>query len=229
MRCLLIEDDSAFARVLSAALSDYGYIVDTVADGELGWEQSTQEDYGLILLDVVLPKLDGISLCKRLRTHGNRVPILMMTACGTNADIVAGLDAGADDYLVKPIDLSVLLARIRALIRRNSLAPLPELTWGNLTLNPLIYTATYAGVRLSLTPKEFALLELFLQRGQQVLSRRMILGHLWSVEDSPGEDAVKAHIKTLRYKLKNVGAPKDWIETVRGVGYRLNPDIAIFT
>lgn len=225
MRLLLVEDDYDLAEVVTEALMDYNYVVDIAADGEIGWEQATREDYGVILLDINLPKLDGVNLCKRLRRHNYTVPILMMTARDSSTDKVMGLDAGADDYMVKPVDLPELLARIRALLRRNSASPLPELTWGDLTLNPSSYEARYADQSMNLTPKEFSLLELFLQSGQRVLTRRTIVGHLWAAEDSPGEEAVKAHIRTLRHKLSAAGAPKNWIETVRGIGYRLNPSL----
>ena len=221
MRILLVEDDVRLAEVLVEALSDYGYIVDAVSDGELGWELSKQEDYSIILLDVMLAKLDGVSLCQRLRTHGCKAPILMMTARDSTADKVVGLDSGADDYVVKPVDLPELLARIRALLRRGNIDTVPILAQGELSLDPGSYEAAYAEQTLQLTPKEFSLLELFLRSGRRVLSRRAIISHLWDLEDPPSEESVKAHIKTLRQKLKTAGAPANLIETVRGIGYRL--------
>ena len=221
MRILLIEDDFHLAELITEALSDYNYIVDVSSDGQMGWYQATEVDYSIILLDVMLPKLDGITLCQRLRNQGCKVPILMMTARDASTDKVLGLDAGADDYVVKPIDLAELLARIRALLRRGQISSMPVLTCSDLQLNPSSHEVTYAGQVLPLTPKEFSLLELLLRNGQRVLSRRMILCSLWSFENLPGEESVKAHIKALRQKLKAVGAPSDLIETVRGVGYRL--------
>jgi DNA-binding response OmpR family regulator len=222
MKLLLIEDDPRLAEVVVEALNDYSYVIDVAADGETGLQQAMQEDYRLILLDVMLPKLDGISVCQRLRSQGCQVPILMMTARDATTDKVAGLDAGADDYIIKPVDLPELLARIRALLRRGTVAATSILHWGELCLSPNNYEVTYANQPLRLTPKEFALLQLFLYTGnQRVLSRRTIISHLWSFDDPPSEDSVKAHLKSLRHKLQAAGAPANLIETVRGLGYRL--------
>ncbi|WP_017327225.1 response regulator transcription factor [Synechococcus sp. PCC 7336] len=221
MRLLLVEDDIRLVEVLAEALQDYSYVVDVVGDGEAGLDQAIREEYSLILLDVMLPKLDGVSLCRSLRSRGCAIPILMVTARDASTDKVAGLDAGADDYLVKPLDLPELLARIRALLRRGQAIAQPVLQWGALQLDPSCYSVTYNRSPLHLTPKEFSLLELFLRSGQRVLSRRTIVGQLWSYDDPPVEDSVKAHVKALRHKLKAVGAPPDAIENIRGVGYRL--------
>lgn len=223
MRILLIEDDISLAEVLAEALGDYGYAVDIVHDGEMGLEQGMREDYSAILLDVNLPKLDGIQVCKRLRSSGCTVPILMITALDANTDKVVGLDAGADDYVVKPVDLLELMARIRALMRRGKVIAETKLVWGDLVLDPSSHEVTYNAKKLELTPKEFALLELFLRSGKRVLSRPAIINHLWSTDEPPSEEAVKAHIKYLRQKLRLVDAPHDFIETVRGLGYRLKP------
>lgn len=221
MRILLIEDDIRLAEALYEALTDQLYVVDLVKDGESGWEQVKIVAYDLILLDIMLPKLDGLSLCQRLRQHSYNLPILMLTARDTSTDKVNGLDAGADDYVVKPFDLQELLARIRALLRRGSSASTPILAWDGLQLNPSTYEVTYLNVPLQLTPKEFSLLELLLRNGRRVLSRAVILDSLWNSENPPEEDTVKAHIKTLRQKLRAVAAPEDLIETVHGVGYRM--------
>ena len=223
MRLLLVEDDYPLAAVFAEALEDSGYIVDVVHDGEAGWYQATESEYGIILLDCMLPKLDGLGLCQRLRAHGYTIPILMMTARDASTDKVLGLDAGADDYLVKPVDLPELLARIRAVLRRGTATPSPLLNWGDLCLHPLNHEVTYANHPVKLTPTEFSLLELFLRSGLRVLSRKIIISHLWDLEDPPGEETVKAHIKGLRQKLTEAGAPKTFIETIRGVGYRMQP------
>lgn len=221
MKILLVEDDVSLAEALMEALSDQRYVVDVVNDGEAGWVQTQAIDYDLILLDVMLPKLDGIRLCQRLRTHSYNSPILMMTARDTSADKVSGLDAGADDYVVKPIDLPELLARVRALLRRGTTSASPVLEWGGLKLDPSTYEVSYNDQQLHLTPKEYSLLELFLRSGRRVLSRSLLIEHIWSLEAPPSEDTVKAHIKSLRNKLKHVSAPNDLIETVHGLGYRL--------
>ena len=222
MRILLVEDDVGLAEALAEALTDQEYIVDVANDGELGWVQAQSINYDLILLDVMLPKLDGITLCRQLRTQNYSSPILMITALDTSLDKVTGLDAGADDYVVKPIDLPVLLARVRALLRRGTTSTSPVLEWGGLKLDPSTYEVSYNNLPLRLTPKEYSLLELFLRSGRRVLSRSLLIEHLWSLEDPPSEDTVKAHLKSVRHKLKAVGAPKDLIETVHGIGYRLN-------
>jgi DNA-binding response OmpR family regulator len=221
MRILLVEDDAGFAEALAEALSDQWYVVDVASDGEAGWMQAQAMDYDLMLLDVMLPKLDGISLCQRLRAKGYSNPILMITARDTSYDKVSGLDAGADDYVVKPIDLPELLARVRALLRRGMSSTSPVLEWGGLKLDPSTYDVSYDNKPLRLTPKEYALLELFLRSGRRVLSRSLLIEHIWSLESPPTEDTVKAHVKSLRNKLKTVGAPNDLIETVHGLGYRL--------
>lgn len=221
MRILLVEDDVSIGEALAEALSDQRYVVDVVTDGEAAWHQVNALAYDLILLDMMLPKLSGVDLCQRLRSRGHSIPILMLTARDTPFDKVTGLDAGADDYVVKPVDLQELFARIRALLRRGSSPSPPILEWDGLHLDPSTYEVTYENQPLHLTPKEFSLLELLLRNGRRVLSRGVIIEHLWSLEDPPEEDTVKAHIKSLRMKLRAVGAPNDVIETVHGVGYHL--------
>ena len=221
MRILLVEDDQRIAKALSRALQTQNYVIDVAFDGEAGWEFVNAFEYDLIVLDVMLPKLNGIGLCQRLRQAGYTMPVLMLTAKDTSNDKVMGLDAGADDYVVKPFDLPELAARIRALLRRgNSILP-PILEWEKLKLNPNTCEVSYNQIPLHLTPKEYSLLELFLHNPQRVFSRSNILEHLWSFEDPPSEEAVKVHIKDIRRKLKNLGAPPDLIETVYGIGYRL--------
>lgn len=221
MRILLVEDDVQLSEALEEALTDQRYVLDVVNDGEAGWGQVKVVDYDLVMLDVMLPKLNGISLCQRLRSHGYSTPILLITARDTSTDKVNGLDAGADDYVVKPVDLPELLARIRALLRRGNTSSPPVLQWGSLKLDPSSYEVSYCDQPLRLTPKEYSLLELFLRNGRRVLSRSMIIDHVWSFEAPPSPDTVKAHIKSLRQKLKAVGTPDDVIETIHSIGYRL--------
>ncbi len=221
MRILLVEDDIQLAEALVEALSDSGYIVDWVQDGEDGWLQSRSIEYGLAILDVMLPGVDGIELCRRLRSTGLLLPILMLTARDTSTDKVRGLDAGADDYVVKPFDLQELLARIRALLRRESRQTSAVLSWGKLTLDPSTYDVAYDEVPLRLTPKEWSLLELLVRNGRRVLSRSLIVEHCWSLAAPPDDETVKSHLKSLRQKLRKAGSPNDFIETVYGLGYRM--------
>ncbi len=221
MRLLLVEDDVQLADSLTEILESQHYIVDTVKDGESGWCQMQLMEYDLTLLDVTLPCLDGIRLCQRIRGQGYGLPVLMLTARDTSEDKVRGLDSGADAYMVKPFDLSELLAQIRALLRRGGSPLAKRLTWKELTLDPSTYDVSYGRRPLRLTPKEFSILELLMRNGRRVLSRAFVLQSLWSMQSPPDEETIKAHIKSLRYKLKSVGAPKALIETVHGVGYRL--------
>ncbi|MBE9016845.1 response regulator [Chroococcidiopsidales cyanobacterium LEGE 13417] len=221
MRILLIEDDECVAKALRNVLQQQNYVVDTATDGQTGWDLIQTFTYDLILLDVILPKLDGIKLCQRLRDRKYQTPVLLITAQDSSDRKVMGLDAGADDYLVKPFDMPELLARIRVLLRRQSKPILQALEWGDLRLQCGTCEVTYGDRVLHLTPNEYRLLELFLRHPQLVLSRGEILDRVWAVPEAPKEDTVTAHIKGLRQKLKQVGAPADLIETVYGLGYRL--------
>jgi len=221
MRILVVEDDVQLAEMLMEALRDRQYAVDVARDGEAAWNWVDTLTYDLVVLDVTLPKLDGVSLCRRLRQHNTSLPILMLTARDTVADKINGLDAGADDYVVKPFNLQELMARIRALLRRGAIAVSTGLRWGDLELDASTFEVRYADQPLQLTPKEFALLELLISTGRRVLSRTGIIEHIWSLENPPTEETVKSHIKSLRQKLKLAGAPEDFIETVHGLGYRL--------
>lgn len=209
------------AWALEKALSDHNYTVNIATDGQIGLELARSFDYDLILLDLLIPKLDGMTLCRQLRSQGFQKPILLLTAKDSNIDIVKGLDAGADDYVIKPYDLEELMARIRALLRRGNSAVTPVLTWGNLYLNPDLGEVTYGEKSLSLTPKEYSLLDLFLRNPRRIFSRSAIIDRLWSLDDPPTENAVTVHIKDLRQKLKASGATEEIIETVYGLGYRL--------
>jgi DNA-binding response OmpR family regulator len=225
VRILCVEDNLELAHQLTDLLKAERYTVDLATDGQEGWELVEFIHYDLILLDITLPKLDGLQLCQKIRDRGKSVPIMLLTARGTSGEKVVGLDAGADDYLVKPFGIRELTARIRALLRRgqNHLSP-TILEWGDFRLNPSTHEVTYGDQPLQPSPKEYALLELFLRNSRQTFSRSLILDRLWSLEgDMPGEDTVKCHIKGLRSRLKAVGAG-DLIETLYGLGYRLNPN-----
>ena len=229
MRILIVEDDVQLSEVLTEALTRRQYVVDVARDGAAAWNLVEAIDYDLIVLDVTLPKIDGIQFCRRLRAaeaQKNRqlksaVPVLMLTARDTVADKIVGLDVGADDYVTKPFDLEELMARVRALLRRGFSTTEFTLQWGSLQLNPNLHEAAYANQLLTLTPKEYALLELLVASGRRILSRSGIIEQLWSADDSPAAETVNSHIRGLRQKLKAQGAPEDFIETVHGLGYRL--------
>jgi len=221
MRLLLIEDDERIADALVEDLTDQHYVVDAVYDGQAGWDYADATAYDLILLDVMLPVIDGIALCQQLRQAGHQTPILMLTARDRVCDRVIGLDAGADDYLVKPFDLQELSARIRALLRRGEVTTMPVLEWEQLRLDPSGMTVHYGDRPIDLSPKEYKLLEHFMRHPRQVFNRSQLLDQLWSLESMPEESTVKAHIRGLRQKLKAAGAPEGLIETVYGLGYRL--------
>jgi diguanylate cyclase (GGDEF)-like protein len=223
MRILLVDDDELFANLLKTNLTEQRYTVDTATNGQEGWELVEAQNYDLIVLDVMLPKLDGINFCRRLRAKGLQSLVLLLTARGTSDDKVMGLDTGADDYVVKPAGLPELEARIRALLRRKTISASPVLEWGNLRLDPSVGQVTYGGVSLNLSAKEYALLELFMGSAQKIHSQNSIVNQLWSFEDEPASsDTVRTLMKRLRQKLKAVGGA-DLIETVYGLGYRLNP------
>lgn len=223
MRILVVEDDPIISQLIETILEQQKYAVDFATDGQMGLDLSEAYEYDAILLDVSLPKKDGIGVCKQIRSQGNTVPILLLTALDSPADRARGLDAGADDYLGKPFDPEELLARIRALLRRSHQLSTPILTWGDLHLDPVSATVTYGDKLVPLTPKEYALLELFLRNRKRVFSCDAILDHLWSYSGTPSEEAIRTHIKGLRHKLKQAGAAADLIETVYGIGYRLKP------
>lgn len=224
MKILLIEDNRSTASTLSKLLVEHHYVVDVTNDGETGLKLAKAYNYNLILLDVLLPGLDGISICRQLRSEGYEVPILMLTALDDSINRVIGLDAGADDYVIKPFNFLELIARVRALLRRGRAILAEQLTWENLKLDLKNREVTYNEKRLHLTPKEYGLLELLLRNPQRILTRTAILDLVWPVGEFPGEEAVTTQIKGLRRKLKAAGMTKDLIETVYGLGYRLKDE-----
>ncbi|MEB3360212.1 MAG: response regulator [Synechococcales bacterium] len=226
MRILLVEDDETLAAALVETLTAQYYAVDLASDGEMGWEYVQVAKYDLIVLDLNLPHLDGIQLCQRLRQHQHHEPVLILAAQSSSRDKVRGLDAGADDYITKPCSMDELLARVRALLRRQEpTLRSPVITWGEFCLNPTACEITFQGKLLALTPKEYSLLELFLRNPSRVFSGSVILEHIWAFDDAPGQETVRAHIKRLRRKLKLAGGG-DIIETIYGIGYRLNDGAA---
>ncbi|BAZ46525.1 multi-component transcriptional regulator [Chondrocystis sp. NIES-4102] len=221
MKILLIDDDETLVDLLTRSLKEKSYAIDVARDGEQGWIYGSTYSYDLIIIDWLLPKLDGISLCKKFRAHGYHTPILLLTSRHGSQNKIKGLDAGADDYLCKPVDVEELSARIRALLRRLNCNFLPVLSWGNLQLNQYSCQVTYQGEELPLTAKEYRLLELFLRHPQEVITLADIIESLWSSMEYPVEATVRSHIRRLRDKLKLVGLPEDLITTVRGQGYCL--------
>jgi DNA-binding response OmpR family regulator/HPt (histidine-containing phosphotransfer) domain-containing protein len=221
MKLLLVEDDVCITSALLEGLSAHHYLVNTTENGQTGLDLAKTFDYDIILLDVILPGLDGLNLCRQLRAQGCQTPILILSAKAESGDRVVGLQAGADDYVVKPFEFSELIARIQALLRRGRETSPAVLEWGDLSLNAQSQQVFYQGQDIHLTPKEYGLLELFLRNPHQLFTRSAILDHLWSLDKYPGEEAVNTHIKVLRQKLKAAGLTSRVIETVYGMGYRL--------
>ncbi len=221
MKILIVEDDPRIASPLAKDLRHQNHVVEVAQDGQTGWDYADSGDYDLILLDWMLPKLDGMTLCQRLRQARSPALILMLTAKDTTADKVLGLDAGADDYLVKPFTLEELAARIRALARRSREPAPPCLEYGELTLNPATQAVTVGTMPLALTPKEYVILEYFLRHPGQVVSRSILLDKLWEFDQSSGEGTIKTHITNVRQKLKSAGCGSVLIKNVYGMGYRL--------
>ncbi|NDJ16114.1 response regulator [Myxacorys almedinensis] len=223
MRILVVEDDQLIVEALTIILVRQNYAIEVATDGQTAWSLIERFEYDLLLLDVTLPNLDGMTLCRQVRAKGLTTPILLLTGRDSGHDKAIGLDAGADDYVVKPFDHEELVARIRALLRRGGALSQPILEWGALQFDPSSCDVRYANQPLNLTPKEYGMLELFLRNSRRVFSCDMILEHLWSYDEMPGAEAVRTHIKGLRQKLKAAGANADLIETVYGIGYRLKP------
>ena len=220
MLILLVEDDPAQLEPLQAALSQVGHIVDAVEDGETAQWLTKEKEYDLLILDWMLPKVSGIELCRQYRRLGNTAPVLMLTAKDTTVDKVDGLDAGADDYIVKPVDVLELLARVRALGRRSPLWKGETLSLTDLQLDLTSLSLKRGEKNIQLSVREFQLMEYLMRHPQQVLSRAQIEQALWSWGTEPESNAVTTLVRRLRQRLIAVGA-KDWLETVYGMGYRL--------
>jgi two-component system copper resistance phosphate regulon response regulator CusR len=224
MRVLLIEDEPHAAQVLAKGLREQAYAVDVATDGETALFQAGTTDYDALILDLMLPRIDGLTVCRTIRGGGNDVPILMLTARDPVESRIEGLDCGADDYLVKPYDFGELLARLRALIRRGRQPVLPEqLVVGVLTVNTRSRRATVSGTTLVLTAKEYALLEYLARRAGDVVSRGDIAEHVWDEHYDPLSNVVDVYIQRLRRKLDAAGEASI-IRTRRGEGYQLAPD-----
>ena len=224
MRVLVVEDERRIAAFIKRGLEEEHYAVDVAYDGEEALDWATAVDYDLIVLDVLLPKKDGIQVCHELRAQGSNVPILMLTARDAIEDRVQGLDSGADDYLVKPFAFQELLARLRALLRRTSEIRSTRLQVGDLVLDTLTRRATRGGRVIELTAREYALLEFLLRRPGRVFSRTQITEHAWDYDSSTTSNTVDVYIRYLRRKI-DTGFEAKLIRTVHGEGYKIEAEL----
>jgi DNA-binding response OmpR family regulator len=220
MRVLLIEDDPKAAKLLAKGLREEGFVVDVAATGEDGEDRAAVDEYDAIVLDWLLPDKDGLAVCRALRARDVSTPILMLTARDSVADRVSGLSTGADDYLTKPFAFAELLARIKALLRRSRATQSPVLRVGDLTLDPARRRAARGGVPITLTPKEYAILEVLMRSSGELVSRTRLTERVWDEASEVLDNLVDVHVSHLRKKLEHGGAPP-LIQTVRGLGYRL--------
>jgi two-component system, OmpR family, response regulator len=222
MRILLVEDEPKMAAVIARGLRHEGYAVDTASDGDDALFQARVNDYDAIVLDVMLPGADGFEVCRTLRRERRWAPVLMLTARDHVEDRIDGLDAGADDYLVKPFAFGELLARLRALVRRRPRERPPVLRAGDVELDPASHVVRRAGQDVELTPREFALLRFLLENPDEVLTRTRLLEHVWDANYDGPSNVVDVYVGYLRKKLEHPFA-RPLIRTVRGVGYTLEP------
>ncbi len=220
MKILVVEDDRKVAGFIEQGLREEGYAVDVAKDGDEATTLAHVNDYDAVLLDLMLPKKNGLQVAAELRREGRRTPILMLTARDSTEDVVRGLDAGADDYLSKPFKFDELLARLRALTRRGGAARLDRLSYGSLDLDRLRHKARAAGHLLDLTPREFQLLEHFMLHPEEVIRRTELLEKVWDMHFDPESNVVDVHVGNLRRKLREA-ACDGLIQTVRGVGFCL--------
>lgn len=221
MRVLLVEDEARIADFIRKGLSEYGYAVDVACDGEEALDWPAVAEFDLIILDVMLPVRDGIQVCQELRRKGVRTPILMLTARDAVEDRVRGLDSGADDYLVKPFAFAELLARLRALTRRQPAVFGSSLQVGDLIMETTTQKISRGGADLGLTTKEYGILEYLLRYPNQVLTRTMIAEHVWNYDFDNASNVIDVHIRNLRRKVDGP-FPVKLIQTVRGAGYRIS-------
>jgi DNA-binding response OmpR family regulator len=222
MRILVVEDDHEAARLLAKGLREEGWVVDVAHSGESGDEMANVNTYDAIVLDWLLPDRDGIAVCRDLRAGGIHIPILMLTARDGVDDRVIGLNTGADDYLTKPFAFAELLARLRALLRRSDLTRPVVLTVDDLTLDPVSHQVTRGGVLISLTPKEYAILQTLMRHAGEVVSRTQLGERVWESENDALANLVDVHVSHLRRKIDR-GNATPLIHTVRGYGYRVGP------
>jgi len=220
MRILVVEDEEKMARALQRGLENEGHSVETVGTGDDAIFWATENDYDALVLDVMLPGRDGYSVCRELRAQGIFTPVLMLTSRGSVEDRIAGLDSGADDYLIKPFAFGELLARLRALRRRGPAERAPEIVVGDIVIDPASHTVHRAGIEVALSPREFALLEYLASHPGQVMRRRDIIDHVWEFDYDGMSNVVDVYIGYLRKKLEKPFRSRV-IKSVRGVGYGL--------
>src|SRR5579883_3076760 len=220
MRILVVEDERKLAAVLQRGLREHGYAVDVAHDGEEGLALAEIEPYDLLVLDVLLPKIDGIALCEHLRARQNNVPIIMLTARDALDDRVQGLDSGADDYMTKPFAFRELLARVRALLRRDGLSRHAILRVRDLEVDTVAHEVRRGGHPITLTSKEYAILEYFVRNPNRVLTRTQIAEHVWNYDFVAMSNVVDVYLGCLRRKLGDDQEPR-LLQTIRGTGYRL--------
>ncbi|MBI3494959.1 response regulator transcription factor [Candidatus Saccharibacteria bacterium] len=223
MRILVVEDEHRIARAIKEGLEQETYAVDLEFDGEDGYNAAANEDYDLIVLDVMLPNMDGYTICKKLRDDGNHTPVIMLTAKDQARDIVKGLDSGADDYLSKPFSFEVFLARVRALLRRPHETVGEDIQVADLALNPNSKTVKRAGNIVQLSSKEYALLEYMMRNSGKILSKNNIITHVWDFDADILPNTVEVFINYLRAKIDKPHKTK-LIQTVRGFGYKIEAE-----
>jgi DNA-binding response OmpR family regulator len=221
VRLLIVEDELDFAQALARGLRQQGYAIDVALDGVQGWELAEVNEYDLLILDLNLPEMDGLEVCRRLRASRPSLLILMLTARDRPDERVRGLDSGADDYLVKPFHFAELLARVRALLRRDMRVRTLLLQFADLKLDPTSRVAWQGNRRLELTSKEFGILEYLLRHLGEIVSQEAMLEHVWDMRTNPLTNTVRVHVNSLRRKLGDLAETPRYIETVVGQGYRL--------
>lgn len=221
MRILLIEDEQRLCRIIKKGLIEDGFAVDTAFDGEEGLYLAVSETYDVIVLDIMLPKLDGLEVCRSLRSKKIRTPILMLTAKAIIEDKVMGLDSGADDYMTKPFAFIELRSRIHALLRRSFGETSPQLTVLDLSVDPIKHIVVRGGVKTSLTPKEFSILELLLRHKDEVVTRTMITEHVWDYNFDGMSNVVDVFVASIRRKIDKKSS-HTLIHTIHGVGYKIS-------
>jgi len=223
MRVLIVEDDPAMAAMLGRGLRRAGYAVDSVGTGTDAVWSISETDFDVVVLDAMIPAPDGFEVCRQIRAKGRWVPVLMLTARDATFDKIRGLDAGADDYLTKPFALEELLARVRALIRREPMQRPTELRVGDLVLDPASRTVHRGDTRIPLSAKEFALLQELMRRAGETLTRTYLIEHVWDFAYDGASNVVDVYVRYLRDKVDRPFG-RDTIRTMRGAGYRLDPD-----